>query len=125
MTAREQDTTAMGTLAIGSNGTLIDIDDRTLGHLRVVILAKLRRGESFAFNWDHAEVDEMAAATTWMQPTMEVEFSFDTEEPVVINKRWADRLMHSANSVKGLEIIPEATAAPGVEDELGANALPR
>jgi hypothetical protein len=115
----------LGTLTIGSNGTIMDIDDRTLAHLRVVILAKLRRGESFAFNWDHAELDEMAAATTWMQPSMEVEFSFESEEPVVINKRWADRLMLAANSVKGLEIIPEATAAPGVEDELGANTLPR
>jgi hypothetical protein len=115
----------MGTLAIGSNGTHLDIEDRTLAHLRVVILAKLRRGESFAFNWDHGAGDDSSASTVWMQPTMEVEFAFDTDVPVEVNKQWADRLMHSANSVRGLDIIPEEQAAPSVGDELSANALPR
>jgi hypothetical protein len=115
----------MGTLTIGSNGTLVDIEDRALAHLRVVILAKLRRTESFAFNWEHETPDGMSASTVWMQPTMEVEFTFDSEVPVAINKDWADRLMHSANSVRGLEIMPENQAAPGTQDELSANALPQ
>jgi hypothetical protein len=115
----------MGTLAIGSNGTSVHIEDRALAHLRVVILAKLRRTESFAFNWDHETSDGMSASTVWMQPTMEVEFTFDSEVPVTINKDWADRLMHSANSVRGLEMIPESQAAPSTEDELSSNALPR
>jgi hypothetical protein len=115
----------MGILVIGSNGTHIAIDDRTLAHLRIVILAKLRRSESFAFNWDHGSGDDASASTVWMQPTMEVEFTLDSEEPVTINKQWADRLMHAANSVRGLEVIPEEQAAPSTEDELSGNALPR
>ncbi|MCU1542955.1 MAG: ATP-dependent ligase [Microbacteriaceae bacterium] len=115
----------MGTLVYGSNRTEVTIDDRVLAHLRLVILAKLRRSESFAFNVDHALEGQEAASTIWMQPAMELEFNFAPDFTPQINKVWADRLMHSANSVKGLEVIPETAAAPAADDELSSSALAR
>lgn len=41
----------MGTLFYGDNRFAIGIDDRSLAHLQLVILAKLRRDESFSFTW--------------------------------------------------------------------------
>jgi hypothetical protein len=113
----------MGSLVYGSNRTTVEIDDRVLAHLRVVILAKLRRGESFAFTSDHEVDGDEASSTIWMQPAMEVEFNLDPDTTVSINKEWADRLMQSANSVRGLEILPEKSTAATGEDELSASAL--
>ena len=42
----------MGKLIYNSSTREIEIDDRTLAHLRVAILNKLRRSESFAMTWD-------------------------------------------------------------------------
>src|SRR5690606_2111885 len=43
----------MGTLFYGSQGTPIDINDRALSHIKVVIVAKLRRGEAFTLSLQH------------------------------------------------------------------------
>jgi hypothetical protein len=40
------------TTTVGSTGSRVDIDDRTLSHLKVIVLTKLRLGEVFAFSWD-------------------------------------------------------------------------
>lgn len=41
----------MGTLFYGTDRTAIRVDDRILAHLRVVITAKMRRGEGFLLSW--------------------------------------------------------------------------
>ena len=45
----------MGKLVYGASVTEIDIDDRTLAHLEIVIIAKLRRDEKFVLSWQHGQ----------------------------------------------------------------------
>ena len=47
----------MGRFIYDSAGASVDIEDRTLAHLRIVIMTKLRRSESFMFE---AEIGEEA-----------------------------------------------------------------
>jgi hypothetical protein len=113
----------MGTLTYGSGRSVLQIDDRLLVHLRLVILSKLRRGESFAFNWDHGTGGEVLNVTVWIHPSIDLEFAFGSEMDGEINRQWADHLMQSANSVRGLIVVPEHVATARAEDELGASAL--
>jgi len=86
---------------------VVDFDDRTLAHLQIVITAKLRRGEAFAFSWrDDAAVGD-GRTTVWLHPTISLVYKFLGGRPPEINKRWVDELATSSNSPAGLYITPE------------------
>jgi hypothetical protein len=112
----------MGALIYGPQAERLEVSDRLLAHLRLVIVSKLRRGESFAFNWAHGDGD--GKSTVWMQPTMHLVFEFELNAPHDINRAWAEHLAETANSVRGLWVIPEEEAHLRSEDELGPGALP-
>lgn len=86
---------------------VVDFDDRTLAHLQIVITAKLRREESFAFSWRDDDAIGDGRTTVWMHPTISLVFKFLGGRPPEINKRWADELATSSNSPAGLRVTPE------------------
>ena len=45
----------MGLIFYGNSPDPIEVDDRTLAHLKVVIALKLRRNESFTLSWRHPD----------------------------------------------------------------------
>jgi hypothetical protein len=102
----------MGCLIYGPTGTRVDIDDRTLAHLKVVILTKLRRGEGLAFSWNRGPEQGGGRDTMWLAPSIGVEFQFVGGRPASLNKVWLDELMASANSSGGLHILPEHDRIP-------------
>lgn len=101
----------MGTLIYGPAAREINIDDRMLAHLEVVIIAKLRRGESFAFHWDRPTTVGSGHSTIWIHPALFLEFSFSGSRRIHPNRAWIDALMAEANGSHGLGIIPEPDIA--------------
>jgi hypothetical protein len=98
----------VGRLIYGTTGSL-DIDDRTLAHLRIVIADKLRRQESFMFD---VELDDGTGRRSfWMDPSVPIMFQPFTTHPVRINRAWLVELMHSASSAHGMRIVPEPVPA--------------
>ncbi|MEF2977597.1 DUF7882 family protein [Subtercola sp. YIM 133946] len=97
----------MGTLTYGPAAKPITIDDRDLAHLQAVILAKLRRSESFSFSWERSNEMGSGHTTLWMHPQMHLEFTFHGSKRVPLNREWVERLMSRANSAGGLELVPE------------------
>ena|ERR1700712_2757170 len=97
----------MGTLIYGPASNTIAIDDRDLAHLHVVMLAKLRRGEAFAFNWDRATETGIGRNIVWVHPSTYLEFVFDGPPQIPLNRAWIDALMKRANSTTGLELVTE------------------
>jgi hypothetical protein len=97
----------MGSLIYGPTGTKVDIDDRTLAHLKVVILTKLRRGEGVSFSWDKTMEQGSGRDTMWLHPAIGLEFQFDGSRQASLNKLWLEELMASANSSGGLHVLPE------------------
>ncbi len=84
-----------------------DFDDRILAHLQLVIGGKLRRGESFFFNWkDDMSVGD-GRTTVWMHPTVPVIYKYHGSRMPLINRQWIEALSKSANSSLGLQIVPE------------------
>lgn len=82
-------------------------DDRVLAHLQIVIVAKLRRQEAFAFSWSKPREDGSGRASLWLHPAIPLVFTFSGGRSPTINREWIDALMNSANSSAGLRIVPE------------------
>jgi hypothetical protein len=96
----------MGQLIYGTQAASFDLDDRTLAHVEAVILAKLRRNESFALTVD---ADHGGRETIWLNQAVQLRFSYTSERPK-INRVWLEALIDTANSTAGMRILPEPTA---------------
>jgi len=106
----------MGSLIYGV-APAITIEDRVLRHLQAVIVQKLRRGESFSFNWDDehgvGKDEEKGAAhgSVWISPGSQLYFRFDgPRKDVPLNRLWLEQLMQTTYSADGLSAVPEPSA---------------
>lgn len=97
----------MGTLYYGGEATPIDIDDRALAHLKMVIATKLRRGESFTLSWHHPEDQPRGRSTIWLHPSIPLRFVFDDPEPTELSRQWLEDLANSAHSSGGIQLVAE------------------
>lgn len=96
---------SMGKLIYGTSD--IEIDDRTLAHLKIVMLTKLRRNESFAFSHVNSVAAGSGRLTVWMNPAVPLEFHFHGSRSPELNREWVEALLSSANSPEGLRVLPE------------------
>lgn len=87
----------------------IELEDRSLALVRIVVINKFRRGESSMF--DVAMRDSGGRRSYWMHPRVPLTFLFYGSRPVPNNRVWADALIAAANSPGGLVLVPE----PGAE----------
>lgn len=97
----------MGTMYYGFGRRDIEIEDRTLMHLKVVIITKLRRGESFCMSWPHGVDKGSGRSSIWLHPSIPLEFSFAGNRPATPNRAWIEALLHSANGPDGLQMLSE------------------
>lgn len=56
----------LGKFMYGAPSISVDIEDRILAHLKVVIVAKLRRGESFTFSWNRTPESGSGHSSVWL-----------------------------------------------------------
>lgn len=108
----------MGRLLYGPQQRDIEIDDRTLAHLKIVILSKLRRGESFAFSWENDAGHGSGRHTIWLNPTIPLEFQFLGNRQPSLNRAWLSALT-TAVERGDLHLVPEPDAP--VEESPGAS----
>lgn len=101
----------MGTILYGGSDDTINIEDRALAHLKVVITTKLRRQESFTLSWKHPDGDT-GRSTIWVHPSIPLRFTFDTPDAPKINPRWVQDLMNTVNSTGGITLVDEVLEAP-------------
>lgn len=101
----------MAALIYGPANQRVVIDDRTLAHLQLIIVAKLRRGETFVFTCEGntSGEDGDGRLSIWLHPSMFLAFEFDGAKPPPINREWLELLSLTANGSGGLRILPEPT----------------
>lgn len=93
--------------SITYDGLVVHIDDRVLAHLQIVIVNKLRRGESFLMSWkDSADVGSGRSAI-WLHPNVLLHFKFEGSRVPTINEEWLAELAQSADSSRGLIVTTE------------------
>ncbi len=95
----------MGRFIYGSAGNSVDIDDRALAHLRIVIMTKLRRSEPFMFEADIG--DGSGRRCFWISPSLPIQLHFFGSRQPRINRLWIEQLMQAASGPNGLTIGPE------------------
>ena len=96
----------MGYLNYGQSGQGVPIDDRTLSHLQMVIVSKLRRGESFLFTVDLAD-GSVTREALWLNEAVTMSFAYTDQHRHAPNRAWLEQLVISANSAQGLVILDE------------------
>lgn len=101
----------MGYIHYGYGGEPVEIEDRTLAHLKVVIATKLRRNESFTLSWSQTQGAGRGRQTLWMHPAIPLRFVFDDPEPAELNADWLRVLAGSASSTGGIQLQPENEVA--------------
>ncbi|CAH0144002.1 hypothetical protein SRABI76_00617 [Microbacterium oxydans] len=97
----------MGSLYYGNDDEPIQVEDRALAHLKVVIATKLRRNESFTLSWRHLDSDPAGRSTIWLHPSIPLRFVFQEPETPELSRSWIEALAHSANSSGGITLIEE------------------
>jgi hypothetical protein len=107
----------MGRLIYNSSQRELEIDDRTLAHLRVAILNKLRRSESFAFTWEHGVENGSGRTTLWLHESIPLQFVFSGNRAPRMNRNWVEALLLQANSTAGLQLVPEPEETADVGGE--------
>ena len=85
----------MGKLVYGASVTEIEIDDRTLAHLEIVIVAKLRRDEKFVLSWQHGQSGGGGRSIVWVHSAIPLHFQFNGSKEPSINPAWLKELMPS------------------------------
>ncbi|MGI9824459.1 ATP-dependent DNA ligase [Agromyces sp. Marseille-Q5079] len=95
----------MGTLQY--DGVLVEFDDRLLAHLQIVIVQKIRRGESFLMSWRNSVETGSGHSAIWIHPAQNLYFRFSGGRPPSINDAWVEDLFESANSSRGLVVTKE------------------
>ncbi|WP_233201933.1 ATP-dependent DNA ligase [Cryobacterium sp. Y11] len=91
---------------------IVEIDDRTLAHLQLVIVQKLRRGESFLLSWQDSAEAGSGRSSIWLNPAIPLYFKYSGGHAATLNRQWIEDLSRSANSAQGLVIIGEAASLP-------------
>jgi hypothetical protein len=115
----------VGTIYYGGSDTPIQVDDRALAHLKVVIATKLRRGESFTLTWRHPEDQPRGRSTIWLHPSIPLRFVFDDPEPASLSREWMEELAQSANSSGGIMLVAEHFDVEPAEEDDNVVAIDR
>jgi hypothetical protein len=98
---------AVGTLYYGDARYPIPVDDRALAHIKVVVVNKLRRGESFTFSWVKTRGEGHGRSTVWLSPSLPLHFEFEGSKAPLLNRRWLEELSLVAGSGSGLVVVDE------------------
>lgn len=96
----------MGSLYYGDDRNPIEIDDRLLAHVKVVMATKLRRNESFTLSWRHVD-GAPGRSTIWVQPSIPLRFVFDSPDAESLDPALLASLASSANASGGMSITVE------------------
>ena len=97
----------MGKLVYADGSLQLDIDDRVLAHLQIVIVAKLRRDEGFVMSWKDEPGIGQGRSSVWLHRAVPLYFKFDSADAPAINRQWVEILTVSANSAAGLRLVEE------------------
>ena len=100
----EDRTTIVGFLYYGARRMSIKINDPLLLHLRMITLAKLRRGEGFALSWKDADSIGDGRSTVWLHPNVDLHFKFEGSRTPTVDRDLLEDLAARANSMHGLEL---------------------
>jgi hypothetical protein len=100
----------MGRLVYGNGAQEYEFDDRTLSHVKIALVTKLRRHESFLLNWQIPADQGGGRISLWISREIPIAFVFAGARPPKLNERWMEALLQSSQRTGGMVVIPEEEA---------------
>ncbi len=97
-------------LFYGNASSPIQMPDRLLAHVKVVMATKLRRSESFTLSWTHSAAEPPGRSTIWLQPSIPLRFVFDSAENDKLDQGLLAQMAREASSSGGLSVDLSADA---------------
>jgi hypothetical protein len=94
----------VGKLFYGTDTEPAELPDRVLAHVKTVVAAKLRRGESFTLSWQHPGEAIGGRSTLWLNPSIPMRFVFSSPDGETLDPEMLHRFARAANSSAGLTI---------------------
>ena len=102
----------MGRVIYGG-GQEYEFDDRTLSHVKIALVTKLRRHESFLLNWQIPADQGGGRMSIWVSREIPIAFVFGGSRPPRLNERWMDALLHTSQRTGGMVVMTEEEAETG------------
>lgn len=81
----------------------VEIEDRALTHLQLVIIDKLRRNERFALTLTDGDRTIMM----WLNPYTALQFIYHGNRRPAVNREWIEELAINAGVTGVLMLVPE------------------
>lgn len=103
---------------IYEGGPKIEIEDRALTHIQLVMTTKLRRGEPLPFSWKEDASIGGGRTTVWVHAHSNIVFKFAGSRPPTINRQWVEALSYTANTPTGLYLVPEPDGTSAASRQL-------
>lgn len=97
----------MGILVYGFNGASYEFDDRTLSHLKIAIVTKLRRHEAFLLSWEIPVERGSGRVSLWISREIPLAFLFENSRAPKLNERWMEVLLLTSQRTGGMQLIAE------------------
>lgn len=107
---------------IYDGGPKVEIEDRALSHLQLVMTAKLRRGEPFPFTWREDLSIGGGRTTVWVHAASSLAFKYYGSRSPSINRDWIEALAFAASTPGGLHLLSEPAhtgAVPPARQSVG------
>ena len=98
---------------IYDRGEPIELDDRALAHLQVVIIDKLRRGEHFSLTLR----SERGMLSYWISPRTAIEFVYHGNRRPVLNHAWLEQLAGEVGLTGVLTLVPEPASSAALQHD--------
>lgn len=103
-------------LIYGASRESYEFDERTLSHVKIAIITKLRRHESFLVTWDVPVEQGSGRISLWMSREIPLAFEFRESSPPSLNQRWMEALLLSSQRTGGMVLMREDEAEGYVEE---------
>jgi hypothetical protein len=97
----------MGYLYYGTSAYAVEVEDRTLAHVKVAMLTLLRRNQGIAFSFPRSVDAGSGRETLWISPSTDLRFQFFGSRPPRINDSWVRAMINSAGARTGLTVVDE------------------
>ena len=105
ITTEAREVRRVGTLFY--DGVAIEMNERTLAHVKIAIVQKMRRAESFTFSWVHSDGQATGRSTIWIHPAIPIRFEFRNPVQPELNTRWIESILRSASTTGGILLTEE------------------
>lgn len=109
----------MARLVYGAARQTYEFDERTLSHVKIAIVTKLRRHESFALSWDLPVEHGSGRVSVWVSREIPLAFEFGHVNPPTLNPKWMEALLVTASRPGGMVIMPEEAAQQFLSGQRG------